>query len=256
MRSFVKRTRVEVDTLFVLKSINPAELDKQYTMKEFIEVANREFLSGFNVENISQDFFGNKKKKNNELKTKLENIGLIKDHIPKIDTICISENLNFKICLSPTNNGDIKCVNELKNVWCWHCKHSLPPKIYPLSLPIKWLPKIERFEGEGVFCSFNCMVSYSREYQNIRFRESGGLICLLYNKIFDKTIRLNQITPAPNWRLLNSFGGPMSIDEFRKTFQTVEFRDNCIGQFAANINHDTIPMITKSNIFVIDGELS
>jgi hypothetical protein len=248
MKSFVKRQRVEQDTTFILKEINPAELDRSYSMKEFIEaVSNREF--GFIEEKRVT-------KRSTELKTKLENLGIVKDQLPRLDTICLSETLNFKICVSPTNNGQSKSVEDLRRVMCWHCKHSLPVKAYPLSLPLKWIPADERFEGEGVFCSFNCIVAYLRDYPSLVHRECGGLISMLYKKVFGKPVQLRQIVPAPNWRLLESFGGPLSIGEYRKTFQTVEFRQNFFGSQNVKIEHEQIPLITRSELFMADGEFA
>jgi hypothetical protein len=253
MKSFVKRQKIDVDTTFVLRGINPAELDKQYSMKEFIDVANREF--GFSVDNFNNELFMPKKaKRTTDLKTKLENLGIVKDHMPRIETIVISESLNFKICLSPTNNGDAKDLQDLRKVCCWHCKHHLPQKVYPLSLPMMFNNKLQRFEGEGVFCSFNCMLSYSREYSNNKYRDCGGLICLLYKKIFGKNINLSQISCAPNWRMLESFGGPLSIEEFRKTFQVVEYKENYLGKHDVAIIHPDLPLVTRSEVFIANGD--
>jgi hypothetical protein len=253
--SFIKRQKTEVDTVFILRGINPAELDKQYSMNEFINVANREF--GFSIDHFSNgnDFFPLKKtKKTNEVKTKLESLGIIKDQIPRIDTIVISEHLNFKICVSPTNNGENRDIISLRSVCCWHCKHHFSK--HPLSIPLKFLAKQDKFESEGVFCSFNCILAYIREYPLNKYRESGGLLCMLYHKIFDKRIRLTDITPAPNWRLLMTFGGPLSIEEFRKSFQTIEFRENLSGQYTNGIEHSEIPLITRSEVFITEGDFN
>ena len=44
----------------------------------------------------------------------------------------------------------------------------------------------------------------------------------LYKKCDDEYIQINS---APNWRLLKSFGGHLSIEEFRNNFKTYSYRD-------------------------------
>ena len=119
---------------------------------------------------------------------------------------------------------------------------------------MKYLARQDKFEAEGVFCSFNCIKAYIREYPLNKYSESGGLLCMLYYKIFNKRIRLSDIIPAPNWRLLMSFGGPLSIEEFRKSFQTIEFRENLSAQYNNKIEHTDIPLITRSEVFITEGD--
>jgi hypothetical protein len=84
----------------------------------------------------------------------------------------------------------------------------------------------EYFNCEGVFCSFNCMSSYCREQNinNIKYRESFMLILMMYKKFFGKIPY--KLQDAPSWKLLEEFGGHLTIEEFRKSFQTVKYTDN------------------------------
>jgi len=84
----------------------------------------------------------------------------------------------------------------------------------------------EYFSCEGVFCSFNCMLSFCREYNNssCKYRESSMLIILMYKKFFGKMP--HNLEPAPSWKLLQDFGGHLTIEDFRNSFQTIKYNDN------------------------------
>ena len=45
----------------------------------------------------------------------------------------------------------------------------------------------------------------------------------MYKDIFKvKSINIKQ---APHWRLLDKFGGPLSIQDFRKSFNSIQYND-------------------------------
>lgn len=77
---------------------------------------------------------------------------------------------------------------------------------------------------DGIFCSFNCCVAFIKDNsQNSLYSKSLSLL----NKIYFTLFRMEQmILPAPNWRLLKSYGGSLSIQDFRKGFYKIEYIDN------------------------------
>lgn len=83
----------------------------------------------------------------------------------------------------------------------------------------------EYFDGEGIFCSFNCMLSYYLENQskNVRYKDTPTLINLLYYYIFGKYPE--KISKASSWKMLKDFGGDLSIEEFRKNFNNITYKD-------------------------------
>ena len=87
------------------------------------------------------------------------------------------------------------------------------------------LVKKEYFDGEGIFCSFNCMLSFQHENnsKNVKYKDTAALIYLLYFYIFDKYP--DNIIKASNWKMLKEFGGDQTIEEFRKNFSIVSFSD-------------------------------
>jgi len=52
---------------------------------------------------------------------------------------------------------------------------------------------------------------------------SESLLYTMYKDIFNTTIE--KINPAPDWRLLTKFGGPLTITEFRKSFNSIQYND-------------------------------
>ena len=63
----------------------------------------------------------------------------------------------------------------------------------------------------------------SRSINEEFYKKSESLLYAMYNKTFGD---LNHhIASAPDWRLLSTYGGPLSIDEFRDSFSNIKFTD-------------------------------
>lgn len=91
---------------------------------------------------------------------------------------------------------------------CFHCCH--PYETQDLSLPVNYNNNM--FETIGHFCSWECMkayVIYSKD--DIKFNKFS-LITMMrqHMQLFDP------VKEAPHRECLSSFGGNMSIEEFRK----------------------------------------
>lgn len=81
------------------------------------------------------------------------------------------------------------------------------------------------YTTDGIFCSFNCCYSFI-EYNktNPMYNQSLNLLKKMYFDLFpDYDVNLMM---APHWRLLKTFGGDLSIEEFRKNFYKVEYIEN------------------------------
>lgn len=80
----------------------------------------------------------------------------------------------------------------------------------------------EYFVVDGIFCSFNCALAYAKAHpHDPSYAEAQHLLYALYTKTFN--VQAPEILPAPDWRLLESYGGSLSIEEFRKSFETSEY---------------------------------
>lgn len=80
------------------------------------------------------------------------------------------------------------------------------------------------FVTDGVFCSFNCALAFILDNKtNPLYIFSPNLLMKMYYETFSETSI--PLEPAPSWRLLSSYGGLMSIEDFRKNFSKVEYQD-------------------------------
>jgi len=80
------------------------------------------------------------------------------------------------------------------------------------------------FVVDGIYCSFNCCLAFVKSSRDRDFYKlSESLLYTMDKDIFDVTSA--NIKPAPDWRLLDKFGGPLNIHEFRKSFNTVQYND-------------------------------
>lgn len=69
---------------------------------------------------------------------------------------------------------------------------------------------------DGIFCSFNCCLAYIQDNtHNPLYNHSKNYLHFIYN--INKTL-----IPAPHWKMLQEYGGPMTIDNYRRSFDHLE----------------------------------
>lgn len=78
------------------------------------------------------------------------------------------------------------------------------------------------YETEGILCSFNCLLSYILDNKkNPLYANSKLLMYKLYFDIFGCYPK--DLIPAPSWKLLIEYGGHLTIDDYRKTFNKIQY---------------------------------
>lgn len=87
------------------------------------------------------------------------------------------------------------------------------------------IPK-DYYSYDGIFCSFHCAYAFIKDQKaNPLYMDSEQLLFQLYE---DSVVPLHGVRPpldpAPSWRLLQAYGGHMTIDEFRKNLFKVEYK--------------------------------
>lgn len=143
---------------------------------------------------------------------------------------------------------------QIHTVYCFWCRHAFSSQ--PIGCPIRFHPRRVRkvmtseltgetyelvqavttktaltistdtieayYETDGGFCSFNCCLAFIRDNtHNQLYSKSEELLMKMYIEIFNVDYSsMKRINPAPSWRLLKEYGGFMTIDEFRASFQT------------------------------------
>lgn len=78
----------------------------------------------------------------------------------------------------------------------------------PCFLPDKYYDG--KFYVVGWFCSLNCAAAYNLQMDDFKVSERYSLLKILYNKTQET------IEPAPPYRILEKFGGKITIEEYRK----------------------------------------
>ena len=100
-------------------------------------------------------------------------------------------------------------------MWCWWCCHGFEGT--PLRLPHKHDSLRNRFETMGCFCSWGCMKMYNMTYNRTRCGIISCNMVLMYKQMYGKVA---PIKCAPSRYALKEFGGPLSIEEFRRLSET------------------------------------
>ena len=127
--------------------------------------------------------------------------------------------------------NDVERYPTSTNLPCWWCRNKFANS--QLGCPLKCLVtdgSCKIYFCEGLFCSFPCVKSYitSLDFSkgsSLKYKNSIGLLSDIYltikgtNPIFQE----KGITNAPDWRLLKEYGGHLNIEEYRETFNRLEY---------------------------------
>lgn len=96
------------------------------------------------------------------------------------------------------------------NTYCWYCSH--PCDRPPFHLPQRYNDRTDTYYVSGAYCSFSCMAAEIRDTQSIYPRS-------LYLESMRRKMqgrKMQKTVPAPPKRVLDVYGGWMSIREFRQ----------------------------------------
>ncbi len=96
------------------------------------------------------------------------------------------------------------------------------------------------YETDSVFCSFNCCLAFIRDNRhNHMYDHSEFLLVKLYREIFPDCKDF-LIMAAPSWKLLKEYGGFLTIEKFRETFNKITYIDHGIFKPIGNYIENTI----------------
>lgn len=82
------------------------------------------------------------------------------------------------------------------------------------------------YETDGIFCSFNCCIAYidaPENKLNPLYRYSESLLLKIYEDLTGEIA--SEIMPAPHWRTLTDFGGHLTVEQFRESFNKISYVD-------------------------------
>lgn len=159
----------------------------------------------------------------NELQEKDKIIRQLKDEILEYNSALTeynsgneksNNNINLKIPLIDYKNGNT-IIPEKTNVCCWWCTYNFD------TMPV-YIPEIYHdyiYYVFGCFCSFNCAASYNLNMNDYKVKERYSLLMNMALCIYKKDIS-DDFTIAAQREILEKFGGPVSINEYRKNFKS------------------------------------
>jgi hypothetical protein len=115
--------------------------------------------------------------------------------------------------------GETYIFEEKTDVHCWWCCHQFDTM--PCMLPEKYYEN--KYYVFGCFCSYNCALAYNIDLDDYKTNERVTLLNYLYYEIYKSDIKLEIALPRTSLKI---FGGPLTIEEYRKILITnnKEFR--------------------------------
>lgn len=182
---------------FILYNVSLGDIDKKYN---------------FNIKsNIDTTCF------NNTNKTDISELNTI-DNSKKY-YIYFDEAKKEKRAIVSLYNHIGKKLPTCTKIHCHWCRHSF--ENHPIGCPIKY--NNNKYITDGIFCSFNCCMAYINDnYKNELYEQSTVLLHQIYFKLFNNE---TNIKPASSWKLLTDYGGTLSIEEFRQSFNSINYID-------------------------------
>ena len=126
-------------------------------------------------------------------------------HSKSIVDTCLGTSL---VAPHATNELDYTQPNDLL---CWHC--AAPFDTPPLPIPLSFDQRTRQYVVEGNFCSLACCRGYLFERAPFDAGHRQLLLKQMALVIYDQD--LDSVVAAPPHTALKSFGGTLSLDEFR-----------------------------------------
>jgi hypothetical protein len=132
------------------------------------------------------------------------------------------EEMNHKIqYYEKKNKPSVLICESTSKLKCWWDREFFSTPA--LEMPESYLN--EQFQCTGKFCSWECMMSYNININDENIAKRTSLIHLMYKKTYGV---FKNIKNAPSWKILDTNGGSISIDEFRVNLSLNDFEFNYI----------------------------
>lgn len=137
-----------------------------------------------------------------------------KDNIESVRNKTDKKNIDFdEKKIDITYGSDT--IPEKTKLRCWKCTFEFDNK--PWGLPAKYCKGV--YMTIGNFCSPNCALGYNLDLKDSRVIERNSLFKDYYRKKMgcnDK--ECDELIPAPSKEILDVYGGPYTIEQYRKNF--------------------------------------
>ena len=103
---------------------------------------------------------------------------------------------------------------------CWWCCTSFD--CTPVGAPLSYDETSDTFDVLGCFCSFPCASAYMRNDQKRLLADKLYLLHMLWGRVPDEEDATDGgeahqgLLPAPPREMLDMFGGPLTVEQFRE----------------------------------------
>lgn len=210
-----KKTIIEIVPTFLLRSVDPAKVVKDYKQGYYQSLV-----------------FHSKSEKRKSLQHQAISLTPEYDKNPESEVYAYIDKSNVQKVVGTTNHRSYEFIKAHSNgetlpyghgEKCLWCRVEL--KSPPIGLPIKLnilqngKGKKYQFHCEGTYCSFECcyagFVHYNLPLYHFRdplHMETEQLLRFMYSLIYDDAI----LRQAPDWRILKDNGGFLSYEDFTK----------------------------------------
>lgn len=123
------------------------------------------------------------------------------------------------------------------SVLCWNCAHTFDTT--PIGIPVGYYKEL--FRTTGIFCSFPCMIRYTRDrciFVKHKPYISHMFKCLMGRDFDDR--------PAPEPCTLEQFGGKLSIQEYRNAVDSGKMYK--FVKYPMFVSRDYIELVDIKNV--------
>ena len=107
------------------------------------------------------------------------------------------------------------------------------------------IDKHDYYETYGFFCSFNCCMAFIEDNKHDAMFVNSKFLLLKIYADYTNNIDIDDINPAPSWKLLSDYGGMLSIEEFRNSFNNIDYKE-----YGTYISEKKIGVLVEKNLRV------
>lgn len=202
--NFTAKNSEDINTALPV-SDNISESDKYDSDNLNLQELNFSPSDNYNLQELMEQL----NNKDKIIKKMREELSLYKTSSENND---IKENKYYPLDLQFIDNANGNIIpSDKSDLTCWWCTEKFDT--VPCFIPEKF--NNNKYYVFGCFCSYNCAMSYNLSMGDYKMHDRYSLIKKLYQYLYGEN---ENLIMAPPKEVLNKYGGPLTIEEYRKNF--------------------------------------